>query len=118
MGAMAAAEGFSEVDGVLMDLGFSSNQLGGSGRGFSFGHDEPLDMRFDPSTGESAAEVLATAPRDDLAKALYQFGEEPQGRRIADAIVAAREREPLRTSGQLADLVSQAVGGRRGHLHP
>jgi 16S rRNA (cytosine1402-N4)-methyltransferase len=116
--SVSESYGFSEVDGILMDLGFSSDQLTRSDRGFSFSRVEPLDMRFDPLTGESAADILATAPRDEIAKALYELGEEPRSRRIADAIVAAREREPLRTSGQLADLVAQVVGGRKGHLHP
>jgi 16S rRNA (cytosine1402-N4)-methyltransferase len=118
MGSVAQAHGFSEVDGILMDLGFSSDQLAASERGFSFSRDETLDMRYDASSGESAAEILATAPREEIAQALYRYGEEPHGRRIADAIVAAREHAPLRTSGQLADLVSHTVGGRRGHLHP
>jgi len=119
LGPTARAEGFDPVDGVLMDLGFSSLQLETSGRGFSFNRDEPLDMRFDPSSGSSVAEILAAASREDIAQALYQLGEEPQSRRIAEAIVSARESEPIDTSARLADLVSRAVGGRKGrHLHP
>jgi len=118
LGEIAEREQVSDVDGILMDLGFSSNQLEGSDRGFSFNRDEPLDMRFDPDRGESAAEILATADRETIAQALYEFGEETRSRRIASAIVTAREIEPLRTSGQLADLVARAVGGRQGRIHP
>lgn len=111
--------GFTDVDGVLMDLGLSSNQLAARSRGFSFNRDEPLDMRFDSTKGETAAAYLASAAPEDIAQALRSFGEEPAARRIASAIVAVREHDPVRTTGQLVEIVRRAAGGRPGSkLHP
>ena len=102
----------TEVDGVLADLGVSSLQLDEAGRGFSFRRDEPLDMRMDRSSGETAAEWVARAPEAELADVIYQFGEERHSRRIARAIVAARARDAIRTTAQLASLVRRAVPTR------
>jgi 16S rRNA (cytosine1402-N4)-methyltransferase len=102
------ARGLASVDGVLADLGVSSMQLDAEGRGFSFRRDEPLDMRMDPTRGETAASVLADIDEAALADVLFQFGEERKSRRIARAIVAARERQPIETTGQLADIVRRA----------
>ncbi|MCC6312473.1 MAG: 16S rRNA (cytosine(1402)-N(4))-methyltransferase RsmH [Thermomicrobiales bacterium] len=107
------------LDGVLLDLGVSSFQLDTPVRGFSFRGEGPLDMRFDPSRGSSAAELVATLDADALADLLWRYGEEPQSRRIARTIVRARESAPIRTTGQFAALVERAVGGRRGRdTHP
>lgn len=106
------------LSGVLLDLGVSSPQLDEAARGFSFLRDGPLDMRMDTSTGRTAAEWLATVGEAELIRVLRQFGEEPRARRIAAAIVAARARAPLETTGQLADVVASAAGYVRGRKHP
>jgi 16S rRNA (cytosine1402-N4)-methyltransferase len=96
------------LDGALFDLGVSSHQLD-TERGFSFRRDEPLDMRMDTTTGVTAAELLATASEPEIARILWEYGEERFSRRIARAIVEQRAREPLRTTGQLAALIEKAV---------
>jgi 16S rRNA (cytosine1402-N4)-methyltransferase len=108
------------VDRVLADLGFASNQMDDPARGFSFQHDGPLDMRLDPSQGESAAELLARLPERDLADAIFRFGEDPFARRIARVIVDRRGSVPLRTTGQLASAVVAAYGAKARHsrMHP
>jgi 16S rRNA (cytosine1402-N4)-methyltransferase len=106
------ARGIGSIDGALADLGVSSMQLDGDGRGFSFRRDEPLDMRMDTTQGDTAADLLARAGEEEIADAIYQFGEERHSRRIARAIVAARRTEPIRTTGQLAALVRRAVPTR------
>jgi 16S rRNA (cytosine1402-N4)-methyltransferase len=103
------ARGMTEVGGILADLGVSSMQLESEGRGFSFRRDEPLDMRMDQTRGETAAEWLAGVEQTDLANVIFQFGEERHSRRIARALVSARERTPLTTTGQVADIVRRAV---------
>jgi len=100
------------VNGVLLDLGMSSAQLDTAGRGFSFQHDGPLDMRMDPSTGPSAAQWLAQAAQQDIAAVLFEFGEERYGRRIARAIVQARQEAPIETTGRLAAIIAKAVPTR------
>lgn len=102
------ARGVTAVSGILADLGVSSMQLDGEGRGFSFRRDEPLDMRMDTSRGETAAEMLAHVDEADLADVIYQFGEERNSRRIARALVRAREERPLTTTGQVADVIRRA----------
>ena len=111
--------GIQGVDGILADLGLSLHHLEGSGRGFSFQRDEPLDMRMDPSQGPTAAELLRSLPEEELSRLLYEFGEEPHARRIARKIVAARRLTPITTSGQLARLVA-GIRSRasRGRIHP
>ena len=107
-----------QVDGLLADLGVSSTQLDQAERGFSFAQDAPLDMRMDPTSGPSAAELLATIGEGDLIR-LLQEGGERKARRVARAVLRRREEEPIETTAQLADLVSRAVGGRRGsRIHP
>jgi 16S rRNA (cytosine1402-N4)-methyltransferase len=112
------AVGFDAVDGIVIDLGISSRQLDTGGRGFSFRHDEPLDMRFDPSSGESAAELLARADEEEIADILYQFGEEYRSRRVARAIVRQRERAPIETTHDLVRAVEAALGPKRGRISP
>lgn len=96
------------VDGVLLDLGVSSPQLDDPGRGFSFRHNGALDMRMDPGVGQSAAEWLATAEAYDIRRVLRDYGEEKFAKRIAYAIVKAREEHPITTTGQLAALIAEA----------
>jgi 16S rRNA (cytosine1402-N4)-methyltransferase len=103
------------VDGALADLGVSSMQFDEPGRGFSFQRDEPLDMRMDRSQGDSAADLVAQASEEDLANAIFQFGEERFSRRIARAIVAVRRETPIATTGALADIVRRNVP-RRGYM--
>lgn len=108
-----------EVDGVLLDLGLSSFQLDQGVRGFSYRHDAPLDMRFDQTGGITAADLVNTADAEDLARILWQFGEEKQSRRIASAIVREREKSPIRTTSELASLVQRTSGGgQRSRIHP
>ena len=108
------ARGLTAVDGVLADLGVSSMQLDAPGRGFSFRRDEPLDMRMDTTASPTAAEALRDVDERDLADVIYEFGEERQSRRIARAIVAARTRGGIETTGQLADIVRRAIP-RKGY---
>lgn len=113
---IATAHHFSAVDAILLDLGVSSFQLETPARGFSFTHDGPLDMRFDPQTGESAADLVNTWPEQELADLIYRYGEERQSRRIARYLVQHR---PFTTTAMLANAVERAVGGRRGQrIHP
>ncbi len=118
LAAIAAAHEFRSVDGVLMDLGLSSRQLEGSGRGFSFRLDEPLDMRFDPQRGPTAADVLNTGDERDLADLIFAFGEERRSRRIAREIVRRRGQQPFATTADLVAAVKAAVGRPPGRIHP
>jgi len=118
LGAVAAEHGFERVDGIVMDLGLSSRQLETSGRGFSFREDEPLDMRFNPARGASAADLLNELDEGDIADLIYRYGEEPGSRRVARQVVRRREREPLRTTGDLVAAIHAALGPRRGRTHP
>ena len=102
------------VDGTLADLGVSSLQLDGAGRGFSFQRDEPLDMRMDSTTGATAADLVAASSETELADAIYAFGEERFSRRIARAIVYTRQAQPIKTTARLAAVVRGAVP-TRGH---
>ena len=111
------AERIEAVDGILLDLGVSSPQLDDASRGFSFRADGPLDMRMDRSCGLTAADIVNTRAEDELAGILRTYGEEPAAKRIACAIVRARERRPFETTLQLAELIEHAVG-RRGAHHP
>ncbi len=107
------------LDGVLLDLGISSDQLLRSGRGFSFDADEELDMRMDPQEDTpTAGDIVNSASETELADILFTLGEERASRRIARRIVAARRRGPIRTSRELAAIVAAAMGGRRGRIHP
>ena len=115
---IARAHGWDEVDGVLLDLGVSSPQLDDAGRGFSFMRDGPLDMRMDRSAGPTAADVVNGEGAERLAEIFRDFGEEPQARRIAKALVAVREKGTrFATTTALADFIERLVGRRGGH-HP
>ncbi|MBL7501612.1 16S rRNA (cytosine(1402)-N(4))-methyltransferase RsmH [Frankia nepalensis] len=101
--------GIRTVQAVLFDLGVSSLQLDTDDRGFAYSRDAPLDMRMDPTSGRTAADVLNTYDEAALARVLRRHGEEPFARRIAAAVVAERAREPFQTSARLADLVRAAI---------
>jgi 16S rRNA (cytosine1402-N4)-methyltransferase len=111
--------GISQVDGILFDLGVSSPQLEEPARGFSFQGDGPLDMRMDQSMSGTAAELVNRWPEAQLADAIFQFGEERFSRRIARAIVCARQRHPLTTTKELVSVIEGAVPAnyRHGRLH-
>ena len=97
------------IDGALADLGVSSMQFDEPGRGFSFQRDEPLDMRMDRSQGDTAADLVARSTEEDLANAIYRYGEERASRRIARAIVDARRQAPIATTNALAAIVRRVV---------
>jgi 16S rRNA (cytosine1402-N4)-methyltransferase len=109
IGAVLEARGLTAVDGVLADLGVSSMQLDALERGFSFRGDAPLDMRMDRSQGPTAADRLREASEGELADVIYQYGEERYARRVARALVRARDEGPLATTGELAAIVRRAV---------
>src|SRR5215207_9414744 len=116
-----AEQGERELSGVLADLGVSSLQFDSPARGFSFRHDAPLDMRMDASGDEeTAAELLARLPEEEIARIIYEYGEERRSRRIARWIVERREEgRPVETTKDLADLVARAAGHKRGErIHP
>ena len=115
MEVLATRHGFTRVDGVLLDLGFSSLQIESEGYGFSFRRDEPLDMRYDPAASLTAADLVNSWSEPQLARIIFQFGEEPRARSVARAIVRGR---PMQSTKALADLVAQALGGARGRVHP
>jgi len=114
MAAVLDERGVAKVDGMLADLGVSSMQLDAPGRGFSFRQDDPLDMRMDTTAGPTAAEALRDVDERTLADVIYEFGEERHSRRVARQIVAARERGPIETTGQLAEIVRRAIP-RKGY---
>jgi 16S rRNA (cytosine1402-N4)-methyltransferase len=107
------ARRIDRIDGALADLGVSSLQFDAPGRGFSFQRDEPLDMRMDRSSGETAADLVARSTERELADAIFQYGEERFSRRIARAIVDARRESPIATTGRLASIVRRVIP-RRG----
>jgi 16S rRNA (cytosine1402-N4)-methyltransferase len=109
------ALGVEEVDGILVDLGVSSLQLDSPQRGFSFRSDAPLDMRMDTRLKVTAAQLVNTLKRDELADVLFNYGEERQARRIARFITEARLEEPIRTTRQLAEIVGRAIPAK---YHP
>ena len=113
-----AERGVRHVAGILLDLGVSSPQLDEPARGFSFAREGPLDMRMDTTRGETAAEWLMRADEQDIQRVIRDYGEERFARQIAAAIVAARGREPLRTTRQLAEIVGRAVRTREPGQHP
>jgi len=112
------ARAVERVAGVLLDLGVSSPQLDEAGRGFSFAAEGPLDMRMDPTRGESAADWLDRATEQEIREVVATYGEERFAKQVAGAIVAARSREPLRTTRQLAEVVGGAVRTREPGKHP
>jgi 16S rRNA (cytosine1402-N4)-methyltransferase len=116
--AHASRAGFQGFDGILMDLGASSLQLDSPERGFSFRQAGPLDMRMSPSLQVTAEDLVNGLSEKDLADLLYSQADERHSRRIARRIVMARRVRRIRTTLELADIVSQAVPGRRGRIHP
>lgn len=111
---VAEEHGFTTVDGIVLDLGYSSLQIEDLERGFSFRADAPLDMRFDPDAETTAADLVNHLDREALADIIYEYGEERQSRRIARAIV---ENRPIATARELGDLIEETLG-RRGRIHP
>lgn len=107
-----------KVNGILMDLGVSSPQLDDPARGFSFTREGPLDMRMNPTQGTDAATWVNQASEEDIARVLFEYGEERYARRIAKAIVNEREVAPLRTTKQLADLIAKASPTQERSKHP
>ena len=112
LGDVLAGLGIVQVDGVLLDLGISSPQIDTAERGFSFRQDGPLDMRMDPSRGESAADFLARATVRELTEVLRDYGEERSAQSIARAVAAGRARNPIVGTRQLAAIVAEAIGTR------
>ena len=106
---------FKPVHGILFDLGLSSLQLNGNGRGSSFQYAAPLDMRFSPSQQVTAADIVNTSSEAELARLIRDYGEEGYSHRIAKYIVAER---PIKTTLELAQTIERAVGSRRGRIHP
>ena len=113
-----AARGIRQVAGVLLDLGVSSPQLDQAQRGFSFAKDGPLDMRMDTTRGETAADWLARAEEKHIREVIRDYGEERFAQQVAAAIVAARSRERIATTRQLAEVVAGAVRTREPGQHP
>jgi 16S rRNA (cytosine1402-N4)-methyltransferase len=106
---------WSQVDGVLLDLGLSSMQLDNEQRGFSFQADAPLDMRFDPSGPTTAADLVNRLGEDELADLIFRYGEERRSHQVARAIVAAR---PISSTAQLARVVARVTSGGKSGIHP
>lgn len=113
----AKAHGFTRVDGILLDLGFSSAHVDDPSRGFSFQADGPLDMRYDTSRGITAAKIVNTLSEDELARIFRQYGEEPKARAVAQAIVSARKERPFERTLELSECVCKVIP-RRGKIHP
>ena len=115
--AIAKTHGFLESDGILFDLGVASWHFDLSGRGFSFRSDEPLDMRFDPTEGSTptASMIVNRSSRDELERIFRDYGEEPEAKRIARAII---EHRPIHTTRMLADLITKTKRYSRGRVHP
>jgi 16S rRNA (cytosine1402-N4)-methyltransferase len=107
--------GWQGVDGIVLDLGVSSMQFDTPDRGFSFRHDAPLDMRFNPQASTTAADLVNNLPETDLADLIFRYGEERNARQIARAIVTAR---PVSTTGQLAAVIAKSVKRRKQGFHP
>ena len=118
LGEVLRKLGAEQVDGVLLDLGVSSPQLDDEQRGFSFRFDAPLDMRMDTSSGQTAAEWLATVDEGELAEVIHDYGEERFARQIARAIVVARQERAIHTTKQLSDIVAQSVRTREPGKNP
>jgi 16S rRNA (cytosine1402-N4)-methyltransferase len=120
IGEVLAEQGLDHVDGVLFDLGVSSMQLDVRERGFAYAEDAPLDMRMDDTQGPTAADVLNEYSVDDLARILREYGEERYARRIAEAVVRERAKEPFTRTGRLVELLYDAIPApaRRTGGHP
>ncbi len=109
---------FPKVQGILLDLGFSSDQMDNPERGFSFSADGPLDMRLDQTLPLSAADLVNTLHEQELATLIWRYGEERRSRQIAHRIVQAREKQPIERTSQLAALVAAGVPFKAGSIHP
>lgn len=118
LNAVLDAEGIMAVDGVLLDIGVSSDQLGAPERGFSFMVDGPLDMRMDGNERMTAARLVNEVDETALADLVWRYGEDRASRRIAAAIVRERRAMPIETTGRLAAIVTAVKGGPRGRVHP
>jgi 16S rRNA (cytosine1402-N4)-methyltransferase len=120
MGQIAPELGFTPADGILLDLGLSSRQLDSGERGFSFRQEGPLDMRFDPTQGETAADLINNYTEAELADIFWRYGEEKRSRHYARLIVAHRAQRPITTTTQLADLILSGSGQaqRSWRIHP
>lgn len=118
MADIARKLGIERVDGVLLDIGVSSDQLDEPGRGFSLMHDGPLDMRMDTTVGQTAADLVNNLPEQDLKMIFREYGEERRAGRIAGAIARSRKDSPITGTVRLAEIVERAAGGRRGRIHP
>jgi 16S rRNA (cytosine1402-N4)-methyltransferase len=117
--ASANEVGFMQVDALVADLGMSSFALEDPSRGFSFRHDGPLDMRMELGQSLRACDIVNQESAEEIARIIYEYGEERASRRIARAIVEARGRQPIATSGELRTLIERAIGSRRrGGVHP
>ena len=114
MGSLAPANGFAQIDGILLDLGLSSRQLDDPERGFSFMKEGPLDMRFDTTQGETAADLINNLTEAQLATIFWEYGEEKHSRKYARIIVAQR---PIFTTTELANLIAENTP-KRGRIHP
>jgi len=111
--------GIDAADGLLLDLGLSSDQLAWHDRGFSFANDGPLDMRFDPGGGDpSAADLVRSLPEEELARIFFEYGEERYSRRVARRLVETRKLERIETTGRLAELVRRSIPGKWGPIDP
>ncbi len=120
-GQALAASGLASADAMMLDLGLSSDQLSDADRGFSFTQETaPLDLRFDPETGFSAADWLVRHSETEIANAIYEFGEERFSRRIARAIIERRRQEkPIATVGELVEICRRCVPRSKNHdIHP
>jgi 16S rRNA (cytosine1402-N4)-methyltransferase len=115
MAEVARSLGWAQVDGVLLDLGLSSMQVDQAQRGFSFLREGPLDMRFDPTQGQTAHELVNSLPEEDLRQILWRFGDEPRARAIARTIIANR---PIQSTTDLAELIMAMSGRKRKGIHP
>lgn len=115
---IAKENGFTDADGVLMDLGISSWHFEESGRGFTFQKDEPLDMRANPTLSVTAADLLDGLTKNELEKLFRQYGEEERAGKLARAIVSARAVRPLSSTFDLVEVVEKAKGIKKGKLHP
>jgi len=120
LAALLASQGVGAIDGLVLDLGVSSPQLDRAERGFSFRNDGPLDMRMDPSQGETAADLVNSLPERELEQAIKEYGEERWARKIAQRIVTARQERPFETTLQLAELVERTIPRRfqEDRIHP
>lgn len=118
MAQIAAQANFLPVHGILLDLGFSSDQMDDPERGFAFSTDGPLDMRLNQTQGQSAEDLINTASEQELADIFWRYGEENRSRQIAWRIVRARERGPIISTAQLAQLAATGVPHKPGMIHP